>query len=248
MPRPGRSSPALYALLGAPVVRVLVVLDAPLHVGLRGLSCGAVGGGGRGGLLLLLLHHLIWVAVEEQVRDHLPRDVPRHPASHPQHLPGQEPPQQPDAVGTAVVAGDRDVELPHRAVGVAEGEDGDVAVRGLGDGLVVRAGVRHNEQARLAEGLLRVIGEHPGGEATGNIGGTGVVRKLQHGALSKEAGGDDHDVFGILNGYHDASCENQLFPSSVKIDNIDAVILFSARNVPLNTGSSIFGADVNLAS
>ena len=64
-----------------------------------------------------------------------------------------------------VVAGDGDIDELGGRVDIAEGDDGDVSVASLGDGLVISPGVRDNQQTGLAEGGLDLISEGAGGEA-----------------------------------------------------------------------------------
>ena len=71
-----------------------------------------------------------------------------------------------DAVGALVVAGDGDVDELGGRVNVAEGDDGDVGVAALSDGLVIGPGVADDQQPGLAEGGLDLIGEGSGGEAS----------------------------------------------------------------------------------
>ena len=77
-------------------------------------------------------------------------------------------------MGALVVAGDGDVDELGGRVNVAEGDDGDVGVASLGDGLMVRAGVADHQQAGLTEGGLDLIGEGSGGEPAGYGGAVDV--------------------------------------------------------------------------
>lgn len=58
-----------------------------------------------------------------------------------------------------VVGGNGDVHVGEGRVCVAEGDGGDVHVGRLFDGLVVRAGVCHNQQPRLLKVLLDLVSE-----------------------------------------------------------------------------------------
>ena len=80
-------------------------------------------------------------------------------SSQSENLSGQHPPHQTNAVGRLVVAGDGDVHELGGRVHVAEGDDGDVGVASLGDGLVVSSGVGDDQESWLAEGSLDLIGE-----------------------------------------------------------------------------------------
>ena len=82
-------------------------------------------------------------------------------------------------MATLVVGGDGNVDELGGGVGVAEGDDGDVDVGGLLDGLGVGAGVGDDDETGLLEGAGDVVGEVTGGETTGNGGGTGVGCELE---------------------------------------------------------------------
>ena len=71
-------------------------------------------------------------------------------------------------MGRLVVAGDGDVDELGGGVNVAERDDGDVGVASLGDGLMVGPGVGDDQQTRLAEGGLDLIGEGSWSETSGH--------------------------------------------------------------------------------
>ena len=80
-------------------------------------------------------------------------------------------------MGTLVVAGDGDVDELGGRVNVAEGDDGDVGVAALGDGLVVGPGVADDQQTRLAEGSLDLVGEGSGSEPSSHGRAVDVPRQ-----------------------------------------------------------------------
>ena len=92
-----------------------------------------------------------------------------------------------------VVGGDGNVDVLGGGVRVAEGDDGDVDVGSLLDGLGVGARVGDDDQAGLLEGAGDVVGEVTGGETTGNGASTGVGGELQDGTLTVGTGRDDTD-------------------------------------------------------
>lgn len=113
---------------------------------------------------------------------------------------------------TLVVGGDGNVDELGGGVGVAEGNDGDVDVGSLLDGLGVGTGVGDDDQTGLLERTGDVVGEGTGGEATGDGLGTGVGGELEDGTLSVGTGGDDTDVGGVVDGGDDAGSEDDLLP------------------------------------
>lgn len=113
---------------------------------------------------------------------------------------------------TLVVGGDGNVDELGGGVGVAEGDDGDVDVGSLLDGLGIGAGVGDNNQTGLLERTGDVVGEGTGGEATGDGLGASVGGELEDGTLSVGTGGDDTDVSRVVDGGDDAGSQNDLLP------------------------------------
>lgn len=136
-------------------------------------------------------------------------------AAQAEDLTGQHPPDQADRVATLVVGGDGNVDVLGGRIGVAEGNDRDVDVGSLLDGLGIGAGVGDNDQARLLERAGDVVGEGTGGEATGNGLSAGVGGELEDGTLTVGTGRDDTDIARVVNGSNDASRENNLLPVNV---------------------------------
>ena len=73
-----------------------------------------------------------------------------------------------------VVAGDGDVDELGGRVNVAEGDDGDVGVASLGDGLMVGPWVADHQETGLAEGGLDLIGEGSWSKPAGHGGAVDV--------------------------------------------------------------------------
>lgn len=153
------------------------------------------------------------VAVEVQIGHDVPLGVAGGEGSaEAEDLTGEHPPDETNGVTTLVVGGDGHIDVLGWGVGVAEGDDGDVDVRSLLDGLGVGAWVGDDDQAGLLEGTGDVVGEVTGGETTGDWGGTGVGGELEDGTLSVRAGGDDGDVGGVVDGGDDTGSEDNLLP------------------------------------
>ena len=98
-------------------------------------------------------------------------------SSQSENLSGQHPPHQTNAVGRLVVAGDGDVHELGGRVHVAEGDDGDVGVAALSDGLMIGPGVADDQQPGLAEGGLDLVSEGSGSEPSGHGGAVDVPRE-----------------------------------------------------------------------
>lgn len=115
-------------------------------------------------------------------------------------------------MATLVVGGDGDVDVLGGRVGVAEGDDGNVDVGRLLDGLGVGAGVGDDDQTGLLEGSGDVVGEGTGGESTGDGDGAGVSGELEDSTLAVRTGRDDADVGGVVDGGDDSGGEDDLLP------------------------------------
>ena len=114
-------------------------------------------------------------------------------AAQAEDLAGEHPPDETDRVAALVVGGDGNVDELGGRVGVAQGDDGDVDVAGLLDGLGVGAGVGDDDQTGLLERAGDVVGEVTGGEATSNGDGTGMRGELENSTLAVGTSRDDAD-------------------------------------------------------
>lgn len=127
-------------------------------------------------------------------------------------------------MATLVVGGDGDVDVLGGGVSVGEGDDGDVDVGSLLDGLGVGARVGDDDQTGLLERAGDVVGEGTGGEATGDGSGTSVGSELEDGTLSVGTGRDDTDIGGVVDGGDDAGGQDNLLP-------VKTVVLAIVRNL-----------------
>ena len=149
-------------------------------------------------LLLLLLLDVLWGTVEEEIGHDFPWLRAGNLATEALDLTGEEPPDQTDGVDGLVIAWDGDVDVLQAGVGVAEGDDRDVDVRGLGDGLVIDTWVSADQDAGLTEGGLVLVSKGTRAETTSDGLGTGVVTELEDGALTLGLARDAHDVLWVL--------------------------------------------------
>lgn len=133
-------------------------------------------------------------------------------AAEAEDLTGEHPPNQANRVATLVVGRDGNIDVLGGRVGVAEGDDRDVDVAGLLDGLGIGAGVGDDDQAGLLERTGDVVGEGTGGEAAGNGLGAGVSGELEDGTLTVGTGRDDADIARVVNGSDDTGREADLLP------------------------------------
>lgn len=115
-------------------------------------------------------------------------------------------------MATLVVGGDGNVDELGGGVGVAEGDDGDVDVAGLLDGLGVGARIGDDDEAGFLEGAGDVVGEVTGGEAAGNGNGTGVSGELEDGTLAVGTSGNHTNVGWVVNGCDDAGSKDDFLP------------------------------------
>jgi hypothetical protein len=120
-----------------------------------------------------------------------------------------------------VVGWDGNVNILEGSVRVAEGDDGDVDVAGLADGLVVDARVRNDDEPGLLERARDVVGEAARGEPASNRLCARVGGVLEDGSVTVGAGRDDADVIGVLDGGDDTGSEDELLPGLANVDQVD---------------------------
>ncbi|KAI6756261.1 hypothetical protein HG530_011997 [Fusarium avenaceum] len=224
--------------------------------------------GGRALLLsagdLLLLNLLLGLSLRVAI-DH---DVPGGLAvvdgtTEAEDLTGEHPPDGTNGVATLVVGGDGDVNVLGGRVSVGKGNDGDVDVRSLLDGLGIGTGVGDDDQTGLLERSGDVVGERTGGEATSDGGGTSVGSELEDGTLTVRTGRDDTDIGGVVDGSDDTGSQDDLLPEVHSqqfhqnpilyvpgLANVDHVntILTGLPEVVLHVNLEVLGAEVALSS
>lgn len=122
-----------------------------------------------------------------------------------------------------VVAGNGNINVLRRRVSVGKGNDGNVDVRSLLDGLGVRSRVGDDDEARLLERAGDVVGEVTRGEAASNSSSAGVVGELQDGTLTVGAGRDGNDISGLGDGSNDAGSKDQLLPGLADVNDVDTI-------------------------
>lgn len=84
-----------------------------------------------------------------------------------------------------VIAGNSDIHVAQRGVGVAQGDGGDVDVGRLCQRLVINPGVRNHQEPWLAESRLDLVCEGARGETPGNRSSPSGSSKLQNRTLQK---------------------------------------------------------------
>jgi hypothetical protein len=117
-----------------------------------------------------------------------------------------------------VVGWDGNIDELGWGVSVAKGDDWDVDVGSLLDGLGIGAWVGDDDQAWLLEGTGDVVGEVTWGETTGNGGSTSVGGELQDSALTVWTGRDNADVSWVVNGSDDTGGQDDLLPITRKLE------------------------------
>lgn len=120
-----------------------------------------------------------------------------------------------------VVGGDSDIDVVQGGVGVADGDNGDVNVGSLTNGLVIDSGVGDDDQTGLLERLGDVIGEVTGSESSSDGLGTSVGSELEDGTVTVRTSRDDANIVGVLDGSDDTGGEDELLPGLSNVDNVD---------------------------
>ena len=133
---------------------------------------------------------------------------------------------------TLVVGGDSDIDVLGGRVSVGEGNNGNVDVRSLLNGLGVGSGVGDDDQTGLLERSGDIVGERTGGEATSDGGSTSVGGELEDGTLTVGTGRDDTDVGGVVNGSDDTGGQDNLLPVGKLLADVCWYMVFRV-SVPL---------------
>jgi hypothetical protein len=120
-------------------------------------------------------------------------------ATKTEDLAGQEPVDETKSVLTLVVGGDSNINVLEKRVGVSKGDDGDVDIGSLLDGLEISAGISADDEAGLLEGTGDVVSEGTGGETADDSFSTNVLGELQGSTVTVGTSRDDNDVLGLLN-------------------------------------------------
>ena len=128
------------------------------------------------------------LGIESSVHEQIDHDVPRLVTWDLTHelldLASQEPEHVGNGEAGLVVGGDGNINPIEWGVRVAEGNDWDVHVGSLSQGLVVQAGVANDHESGLKESLGELIGESTWDPLATHVVGTGVCGKLKDGTLS----------------------------------------------------------------
>ena len=202
--------------------------------GCTSLVLGLLDDDGSGGHGLL---DLSGITVEEEINGDFPLVFTGDAAAEAEDFAGEEPVHKADRVAALVVDGDGDVDVLKRRVGIAKSDDGDVHVRGLLDGLVVRAGVGDDEQTGLLELLGDLVGESTRGETSSNGGRSGVLGELEHRALAVRAGRDGADIGGVLDGSDDTGGKHDLVVGLADVEDVDVWTRSRAHDSEKESGS-----------
>src|SRR5439155_2072873 len=117
-------------------------------------------------------------------------------------------------MATLIVCRDRNIDKFGWGVSVTEGNNWDIDITGLLDGLGVGARIRDDDEAGFFEGASDVVGEVTGSKPAGNGYCTSMGSELEHSALAVGAGGDNADVGWVVNRGDNAGSEYDLFPGS----------------------------------
>jgi hypothetical protein len=143
--------------------------------------------------------------------------------SQTQNLSGKHPPNETNRVLRLVVAGNGNINVLRRRVGIRKGNNRDVDIRGLLDGLSVRSRVSDNDETRLLERAGDVVGEVTWGKSSGNSSSTSVVGELQDSTLAISTGRNGNNVGSLGDGSNDAGSKDQLLPGLANVNDVDTV-------------------------
>jgi hypothetical protein len=89
--------------------------------------------------------------------------------------------------------------------------------------LSIRARVRDDQDARFLEHGILLVRVGTRGVAASDSLGTGVLRKLQHRALTVRARGLHDNVLRVFSRNNNASREHELVPRAAEVDDVNAI-------------------------
>lgn len=147
------------------------------------------------------------------------------------HFSSQKPVDKTDGLWGSVVAWDRDVDVFQQGVAIAEGNNWDVDVAGLSDGLVVDGWIGNDDQSWFSVARLGVIGKGTWTKSAVDRGGTNKFGELEDGSLTEIFAGDEANVFRVFDGGDDSGGEHDLFPHFVDVEDVSTRGFFSFENV-----------------
>mmetsp|Transcript_46989 Transcript_46989/g.62195 ORF Transcript_46989/g.62195 Transcript_46989/m.62195 type:complete len:304 (+) Transcript_46989:170-1081(+) len=236
---------------------VLLVVLALLALALEGLHGVGDGGVLRLGLTLglfvltgILSHLLLGVGVSEheEIDDHVPRLVAGDETLDLEGLASEEPEHVGDGEAGLVVGRDGNINPVQGGVRVAKGNDGDVHVGGLSEGLVVEAGVANDHESGLEELLRVLVSKRTWDPFSTEVVGAGVGGELENGSLGVLARGHDEDIFFVLSldGSDDSGGNHGLLPRFGQVEVEDA-ISSAIVYVRFHLRVAVLGSDVHLS-
>lgn len=194
---------------------------------------------------LLLLG--IGVSEHEEIDHDFPGLVTSEIATELLNLTGEEPEHVGDGLLGFVVGGDGNINPVKGGVGVAKGNNGDVHVGSLSEGLMVEAGVAHNNESRLEVLLGVLVSKSTWDPLATHVVGASVCGELEDGSLGVLTGRDNKDILLVLglDSSDDSSGNHGLLPSLGQIvveDTIPVAIVHVLGHLRV----AVLGSNVHL--
>jgi hypothetical protein len=94
---------------------------------------------------------------------------------------------------------------------------------------VVGSGISNNQQARLDEVSLDLIGECSRGVTSSHGGSSSIFGELQDSTLSVGLGRNNTNISGVLNGSNNTGSQDKLLPSLLEINDVDSFNIISVK-------------------
>merc|ERR1712187_84961 len=121
---------------------------------------------------------------------------------------------------STVVTRNNNVNIFSWSISVAQSDNWNVNVTSFSNGLMINLWIGDDNQSWFTETSLRVIGEGTRGESAGTRSGADEFREFENSALTDAFGGNDADVFWVVNGGDDSSGQVDFFPAFVYIEDV----------------------------
>merc|ERR1712187_1056813 len=121
---------------------------------------------------------------------------------------------------STVVTRNNNVNIFSWRISVAQSDNWNVNVTSFSNGLMINLWIGDDNQSWFTETSLRVIGEGTRGESGSTRSGANEFREFENSALTDVFGGNDADVFWVVNGGDDSGGQVDFFPAFVDIEDM----------------------------
>jgi len=245
------SAPGLVAVI---LLVIVTVTSGTVFEALHGVGNGSVLGLSLSLTLLSFTFFAVGldllgvgVSEHEQVNHDVPRLIAGDVALELEGLTSEEPEHVGNGEARLVVGRDGNINPVKRRVRIAKGNDGDVHVGGLSEGLVVKAGIADDHESGLKVLLSVLVSQCAWDPLSTHVVGAGMRGKLEHGSLGENTGGNNKDILLVLllDSSDDSGGNHGLLPRFGQVE-VEDTIPSAIVNVRFHLRVTVLGSDVHL--